>query len=464
MPTFARLSDLLGTPITRLDAEAIRRAIDNRITEDEQLDWKRSPYPSGKGDEIAKDVAALANHLGGIIVLGVDEDDAARACAAIPFTDDFDDLHRQIRTACSARIRPYLHISVLDIPDNNTGRRFAAIVVPRSPSAPHAIEQGSEKQPAFPVRDATTTRWLHEAELATRYRDRFAARVDVATRARTVHAEGVARQRRTDDWWLTVACAPTQPGARPPGPDARLAEQTFLKTWQANRPALAPRMSSPLLDTPSTAVRRTIFTSHGWRGAATAGDNLHIELGHTGNGYIGQAVRSEANVSAQGGAATVWVSSDRMEWAMFTSLALLVDHALDTDATGELEVIAQLHPARSSAGMCVPNTDPGPGYGYYGNDESLAAGHLTPLTVTVPLGATRDYPSIARATYQLATDMLAELSIDEPRLFTPDGHHSDTVGTTLTGLRDWIANNITTSISDFLPQGEPAPGAGHESK
>jgi predicted HTH transcriptional regulator len=67
---------LLGRRLDQLDYPAIQVLVDRRTTEDLTLEFKRELYASGeKGcDELAKDVAAMANSAGGLILLGVDED------------------------------------------------------------------------------------------------------------------------------------------------------------------------------------------------------------------------------------------------------------------------------------------------------------------------------------------------------------------------------------------------------
>jgi hypothetical protein len=56
--------------------------------ESEHLDFKRDPWDKGdKGyNELARDVAQFANHLGGSIIVGADEDDEGRCTVTHPRT------------------------------------------------------------------------------------------------------------------------------------------------------------------------------------------------------------------------------------------------------------------------------------------------------------------------------------------------------------------------------------------
>jgi hypothetical protein len=106
MQSFPRLTALFGVPVDSLDASAIQSAIDRRIPEDSDLEWKEAHYPRDKNPEIAKDIAQLANTTGGIIVLGIKEQNG---CADAPSPVLLgDDQERRIREVVSARIHTFL--------------------------------------------------------------------------------------------------------------------------------------------------------------------------------------------------------------------------------------------------------------------------------------------------------------------------------------------------------------------
>jgi predicted HTH transcriptional regulator len=62
----------------------MRRLVEERVQETFDLDFKRDLYGNSDGAkrELAADVAAMANSGGGLIILGIDEDEHACAQAA----------------------------------------------------------------------------------------------------------------------------------------------------------------------------------------------------------------------------------------------------------------------------------------------------------------------------------------------------------------------------------------------
>jgi hypothetical protein len=76
-----RLDSVFGASLDALEARHIRGLVTAGVQEAFDLDFKQTLYGRGDSDKraLAGDVAALANTGGGVIVLGVEEDDQARA-------------------------------------------------------------------------------------------------------------------------------------------------------------------------------------------------------------------------------------------------------------------------------------------------------------------------------------------------------------------------------------------------
>ncbi|MEU2372994.1 helix-turn-helix domain-containing protein [Streptomyces pseudogriseolus] len=93
-----RLEGLLGGRLNDVDYSSIAELVGNTdAAEGEDLDYKRERYDSGNEgrEELAKDVAAFANHTGGLLVLGMAEKKGVRSRV---FDVDLDDRHlRHIR-------------------------------------------------------------------------------------------------------------------------------------------------------------------------------------------------------------------------------------------------------------------------------------------------------------------------------------------------------------------------------
>lgn len=66
-------------PVHALTAEHIETLVRDRVPESFDLDYKSTLYGTSDADkrDLSGDVAALANTAGGVILLGVDEDDQA---------------------------------------------------------------------------------------------------------------------------------------------------------------------------------------------------------------------------------------------------------------------------------------------------------------------------------------------------------------------------------------------------
>lgn len=127
----------LGEVLGELTSEMLDDAVGERLREGQQLDWKRQ-VPEGRPGktELAKDLAAMANADGGLVVYGVNEEgSAAMGREDVELTEG---LERQIRAiAASAVMPPLLGLEVEQVGDG--APRAVAVQVPRSEDAPHLI-------------------------------------------------------------------------------------------------------------------------------------------------------------------------------------------------------------------------------------------------------------------------------------------------------------------------------------
>jgi hypothetical protein len=71
-----RVEAILGAPIDQLTFGHIQAAVRAGVEESADLDFKERHYEDTgeKREELAKDVAAFANHVGGLLVIGVREE------------------------------------------------------------------------------------------------------------------------------------------------------------------------------------------------------------------------------------------------------------------------------------------------------------------------------------------------------------------------------------------------------
>jgi len=216
------LEMLLGGPLdeTGLTAASVQRLVDAAARESEVLELKRDPYPGAPRDrqlpwtaeqEFAKDVTALANHAGGLLLIGVVEQDGA-ASEAVPSVSDPDRDSQRLRQALVNHAQPVPRTAFVPIPAD--GGHHLAVIIPPSPLAPHAVTggRGDDRRPLhWYVRDGAHARALAESEVAERYRARFRGADDRAARRSRVAAEGREALGRSDGLWLYTATVPQAP-------------------------------------------------------------------------------------------------------------------------------------------------------------------------------------------------------------------------------------------------------------
>jgi hypothetical protein len=126
-----QLTDVVSSDIDWLVA--------NRVQENDRLDYKREMY--GRDDEgkreLLRDVVALANHRGGRLLIGVDEDDegGAKEAVGVLAGDHATWIHSLCLSSIDDRI---VGLEVREIP-LETDRVIVVIQVPESPQGPHMV-------------------------------------------------------------------------------------------------------------------------------------------------------------------------------------------------------------------------------------------------------------------------------------------------------------------------------------
>ncbi|CAM5578662.1 hypothetical protein STENM327S_05939 [Streptomyces tendae] len=154
----------------------VRQAAADNLEESDDLDWKEmlpQPPRDGRWNEFAKDVAAMANTRGGLIIFGVQ--DKTTVLTGI----DPDGVNRQQYAQWTRNhVQPYLpDLDILELTDRT--KTVLVVDVPASEMAPHFVYGGAardkEQQAAVvPYRDKDHTAWMAEHQIERAYRDRFA--------------------------------------------------------------------------------------------------------------------------------------------------------------------------------------------------------------------------------------------------------------------------------------------------
>ena len=125
--------------LSDLREKDIRRLVDDRSQEQDTLEYKSAMYGNADDDkkEMLKDIVSLANHRGGHLIIGIeeDEDGTAKNVAGI----EPDNYVERIRGSCLANIdKRIVGLDIEDIPLEN-GRVVIVIYVPESINGPHMV-------------------------------------------------------------------------------------------------------------------------------------------------------------------------------------------------------------------------------------------------------------------------------------------------------------------------------------
>ncbi len=218
-----------------------------------------------------------ANARGGVILVGVAE---VKGCASKLLSVPADDAEfRRIRQAVATRVARVPSYDLHPILDED-GSTYYAVIIESTSMGPHAVVDPNTKTLLYPVRDGTTTRYMGEAEIASRYRDRFARAAALADRLEQVLAEGSEHLVTAGRSWLTLALVPDVPGHLRIGKAALDDHYAFSERWQASH---SPQSHLNLTGVRSQTVgfRRLIISNDlNYHGSSTYG---HHELHHDGS-------------------------------------------------------------------------------------------------------------------------------------------------------------------------------------
>lgn len=272
-----RVEALLGGSIDpSLPGEAIDRLVAEGVAEFEQLDFKREMYkadPTGRA-ELAKDVAAFANQVGGLLVCGVaDVKGVASKTMPWPASDaDVRHVHSVVATYCS----PLPHVEAFVVTSTAGADGYLLIAVAPSPWGPHAVSEGESLN--FPVRNGSATRYLRQPELADRYRNRFDSAASQISRLDDVVGEAADEMHRHAPWTY-VATVPNVLGHRSITASTRseTARWMFQEAWRG------PLDRDIFTESQSIGVGRVVTAFRSQPGAPAKG--LYAELHADGSGF-----------------------------------------------------------------------------------------------------------------------------------------------------------------------------------
>ena len=155
-----------------LPFELFEALVADRVREFQHLDYKRALPESKDKDkrEFVRDVAAMANGGGGLLVFGIADNKHAEAEAitTVPLAGSA----ARLRDIAIGRVQPYLSYRIVEVLDpGNPDQGIVVFEVPQSQMRPFAATDSTRFE--YPLRSGREKRDMNEADIERLYRERF---------------------------------------------------------------------------------------------------------------------------------------------------------------------------------------------------------------------------------------------------------------------------------------------------
>lgn len=406
---FTGLHRALGANPGILTSEMVDQAVERSVMETDDLDWK-SELPPERGlnqTDFPKDVAAMANTGGGVIVYGVAE--TAKAATERLDVGELTEGHeRALRSAAVTAISPPVFgLEVVEL--GGDGSRVVAVVVPGSVDVPHVIYRGEYF--GAPVRNDADTVWMRERQVEAMYRARFAEQRASHEALDTLY-KNAARARDIQDraWFIGVA-RPRIPAAIP----ARLSRDEARKLAEesaslglvfVSRGGIHPLENVDRLN-PRPGLRSWVLRSSSesastrWREAwASIHDDGSITLAAAVGGH-------RLTDGGYGTGGTIAVTAVEAAIADVMGLVRITSNQVTRD-----DYDLRLGVEWLGEGLLNFETQGG-----WGSDTSATLAAYTPIQATVPTGGDSD--SFYDTVYEIVRDAVNQAGVQQPQMMSP---------------------------------------------
>lgn len=212
---FTPLHRALGLEPSTLAYSMMQVAANQQVTEKGDLDWKeelpnsRNPRAS---EEFAKDVAAMVNGGGGMIVFGIAENrESSAAERIVPVEAWSDAIERKLRSWAYSLIQPPVHGLEFTVLSEDAGNNSRVVVleIPASKETPHfAMKDDALRAPR---RYGAQTVFMSERDIEQAYRKRFEDRRNNARGLSDLLEQTMTGVDQGGSVWLVAAARPVNP-------------------------------------------------------------------------------------------------------------------------------------------------------------------------------------------------------------------------------------------------------------
>lgn len=348
---WTRLHAHLGVPPGAITFDMVERAAADRLHETDDLDWKEGlpqPPQDGRWNEFAKDVAAMANTRGGLLIYGVSND--VRLVGINSQQVNEQQLGQWVRN----HVQPYVSgLSVLPLVSDDGSQSVLVVDVPASEMAPHLVYGTAAKDKAqqaavVPYRDGSHTDWMPEHLVARAYQDRFArqaaAEAELQEHLRYAADIGLHASQAV---WIVIASRPQRPLPRMVPPLDRSAAlrvvEAGLRTsveLKGDAGAMAPVLRS-VNPTPRRGLRRWVISNTLAASDSISGRPVFVELHHDGTTVLAADLSWKALERLEGTIVTCPVRVDVVASAAFDAVALAAEfrRALLDDSASDVTAL-----------------------------------------------------------------------------------------------------------------------------
>jgi Putative DNA-binding domain len=406
----SRLERLLSTPIAEATHTQVASLIGSSTPEDYDLEFKKELY--GRSDkarrDLCGDVAAMANTAGGLIIIGIEEDEHGCAAAATE-VDLSDDEKCRILQTVAAGVSPLPHIDVLALPVATPERGYYLIAVPRSAQGPHAVLVNDALR--FPRRNGATIMYLTQPEVRAAYFSAMAAEQDRAGQLEVTERE-LSEELRTDGQiYLMLTLVPDLGGSF-------VLDTATAKAFQQQTAASSPLIANPgRLSWMRAGVGPGRLVAYGTHQTGRKAGRLACHLHRTGAGSFAAAL---ARTDSSDRSSAAEIGDDHLADALLGGLSFLARHARDrAAAAGSALLRTTIFPVSPEAPAQLMH---GRSHGLW---EALSEQQLTNAMPAVTVADIDDLaaggPQLVAAAHRLGSGLVQGFATPEILQFSSDG-------------------------------------------